>query len=274
MSLSVLGAYVQAHGGMVASEGGFETPSTADFYWPLLGGDNDWALTRPAIMFLLSVGLIAWFYMAGRKLSVVPTKRQWVVEQVYDFFRNTIARDVIGTQQFRRFLPLIGAVFSIVLLNNLFGIIPFVQFPSTSRVAFPIVLTLGVYVVYHVVALQTKGGVVAYLKSIVPSGIPGWLVPMMWVLEFLKYFAIQPLTLALRLFGNMLAGHLLLLLFILGGEYLLLHGGNVFMAGSGVLSLLFAIVMSFFELLVQFLQAFIFAMLTALYIADALAEEH
>jgi F-type H+-transporting ATPase subunit a len=97
-----------------------------------------------------------------------------------------------------------------------------------------------------------------YLKSLVPPGLPMWLRPIMFVLEFLTYFLIRPLTLALRLFGNMLAGHLMLLVFILGGEYLLLHGSNLFVQFSGVLGLGFGIVMTFFELLVQFLQAFIF----------------
>ena len=143
-----------------------------------------------------------------------------------------------------------------------------------SRLAFPLVLTLIVYVTYHTVAIKRKHGVVGYLKSLVPPGLPGWLVPVMFVLEFMTYFLIRPLTLALRLFGNMLAGHLMLLVFIVGGEYLLLHGDNLFLKFSGVLGFGFAVVMTFFELLVEFLQAFIFTMLTALYIADAVSEHH
>jgi F-type H+-transporting ATPase subunit a len=95
----------------------------------------------------------------------------------------------------------------------------------------------------------------------------------MFVLELLTYFVTRPVTLALRLFGNMFAGHLLLLVFTLGGEYLLLHG-SVPLKGAGILAFLFTIVMTFFELLVEFLQAFIFTMLAALYIAGAVADEH
>jgi F-type H+-transporting ATPase subunit a len=94
------------------------------------------------------------------------------------------------------------------------------------------------------------------------------------VLEFLTYFAIRPMTLALRLFGNMLAGHLMLLVFIVGGEYLLLHGDNLVLKGSGVLSFGFAVFMTFFEILIEFLQAFIFTLLAALYIGDAVSEHH
>jgi F-type H+-transporting ATPase subunit a len=267
----------------VAADGGsgtsFVSPGTKDFFWPLIGGDSNYAFTRPSLVMLISVGVLGWFFIAStRRLSVVPSKRQFLVEQVYGFVRNTIGRDVIGAKDFRRFLPLLFTLFTLVLLNNLAGIIPFVQFPTTSRIAFPIVLTLVVYVVYHAVAVKAKGGWVPYIKSMVPPGLPGWVIPLMFVLELATYFVIRPVTLALRLFGNMFAGHLLLLVFIVGGEYLVIdqgiHGGNLFLGFSGILSWAFSIVMTFFELLVEFLQAFVFTILAALYLADAVSEEH
>lgn len=275
MSLTALAAHTLPMLAAEGGDGGFQTPSTNDFWWPLIGGDSNWTLTRPSAVALLSVVVIAWFFLSvmGR-LSIVPSKRQWIVEGAYDFVRNTIGRDIIGAKDFRQFLPLLLTCFSFILLNNVAGIIPFVQFPTTSRVAFPIVFALIVYVTYNVVAIRRKHGVIGYLKSLVPPGLPGWLRPIMFVLECLTYFIIRPVTLALRLFGNMLAGHLMLLVFILGGEYLLLHGGNIFMQGSGVLSFAFAVLMSFFELLVEFLQAFIFTLLTALYLSDAVSEHH
>ncbi|MGB3828196.1 MAG: F0F1 ATP synthase subunit A [Ornithinimicrobium sp.] len=272
MSLNALSATMT---GFAAAEDEFVTPGVEDFWWPLIGGDSHWTFTRPSLVALLSVVLIAGFFLlVTRKLSIVPSKRQFVAEGIYNFARNTIGRDVIGSKEFRPFVPLLLTLFTLILVNNVAGIIPFVQFPTTSRIAFPIVLTLIVYVVYHAVALKRKHGVVGYLKSLVPPGLPIWLIPLMFFLEFLTYFVIRPLTLALRLFGNMLAGHLMLLLFILGGEFLLLHGSNIFLNASGVFSLLFAIVMTFFELLIQFLQAFIFTILAALYISDAVSEEH
>ncbi len=275
MSLNVLSAQLV---NLVAEGGGgesFEAPGTKDFWWPLIGGDSALAFTRPSLVLLITVGLLAWFYtsVAGR-LSVVPSKRQWVAEQGYDFVRNTIARDIIGAEHFRKYLPLLFTLFTMILFNNVAGIIPFVQYPTFSRVGFPIVLTIIVYVVYHVAAIRQRHGILNYLKSLVPSGLPGWLVPIMFFLEFLTYFIIRPLTLALRLFGNMLAGHLMLLVFILGGEYLLLHGGNIALRGAGVLSFGFSIGMTFFELLIEFLQAFIFTLLAALYISEAYSEGH
>ena len=124
---------------------------------------------------------------------------------------------------------------------------------------FPLVLTVIVYLTYHYVGIKQKHGILKYLAALIPAGLPGWLKPIMFVLEFLTYFVIRPLTLALRLMGNMLAGHLMLLVFILGGEYLLLHGDNVGLKGAGVLSMGFAVGMTFFELLIEFLQAFYIA---------------
>jgi F-type H+-transporting ATPase subunit a len=140
----------------------------------LIGSDtSNWAFTRPSFVVMASVVIIAIYYMSVvNKLSIVPTKRQWIAEQSYDFVRNTIARDVIGSKDFLQFLPLLLTLFTLILFNNIMGIVPFVQFPSMSRIAFPIVLTLIVYIVYHTVAIRRKHGVIGYLKSLVPPGCP------------------------------------------------------------------------------------------------------
>ena len=276
MSLSVVPAHwLQVGIAAAEGDGGFEAPGTEDFYWPVIGGDSNWAITRPMVVMAISVVILAWFFVTvAGKLTLVPSKRQWVAEQAYGFVRNSIARDVIGAKDFRPYIPLLMTLFTLILFNNVMGVLPFVQFPTMSRIAFPIVLTLIVYIVYHTVAIRRKHGVIGYLKSLVPPGLPLWLRPIMFFLEVLTYFIIRPLTLALRLFGNMLAGHLMLLVFILGGEYLLIHGSSIFIQLSGILGLAFGVVMTFFELLVQFLQAFIFTLLTALYISDAVSEHH
>ena len=106
-----------------------------------------------------------------------------------------------------------------------------------------------------------------------PHGLPVFVVPFVWVLEFVTYFFTRPVTLALRLFGNMFAGHILLLLFILGGEYLLVHSDGLLKL-TGVVSLAMGFVMTIFEILVQFLQAYVFILLTAVYIQASIADEH
>lgn len=144
----------------VAASGGgggsFETPTTAEFWQPLItfGGNENFAITRSSIVVLATAAVIGWFFVTtSGRLSLVPSRRQYYAEQAYDFVRNTIGRDVIGAKDFKPFVPLLLTLFSLILLNNVAGIIPFVQFPSSSRIAFPLVLTLIVYVVYNVTAL-------------------------------------------------------------------------------------------------------------------------
>lgn len=272
MSLNAI-ALPAASGG----EGGFETPGTADFWQPLIqfGSNENFAITRPLIVVALTVVVLGWFFVTtSSRLTLVPSKRQFVAEQAYNFVRNTIGRDVIGAKDFKPFLPLLLTIFSLILLNNVAGIIPVVQFPSMSRIAFPIVLTLVVYVVYNVVAIKRKHGIIGYFKAMVPPGIPPGINVLVFIIELATYLVIRPITLALRLFGNMLAGHLLLLVFYLGAEYLLFEADGIGMKAAGVVSFAGGIAMTFFELLVEVLQAFIFTMLAAVYLADAVSEHH
>ena len=255
-----------------AEEEGFVAPGIGDFWQPLVG-DGALAITRPMVLLVLSTVLISIvMVMATRRLTVVPSKGQAVVEAGYSFVRNGIARDIIGSKQFKPFLPLLFAMFLLILVNNLFGIIPLVQYPTMARVAFPAAMALVVYFLYLYLGVKRMGAA-GYIKHMVPPGLPLPLALFVGFLELISYFFTRPVTLALRLWGNMFAGHLLLLLFALGGEYMLLHGGfplNVLSIGPFAMSF----VMTVFEILVEFLQAYIFTLLAALYIAGSLADEH
>jgi F-type H+-transporting ATPase subunit a len=142
-----------------------------------------------------------------------------------------------------------------------------------SRIAFPLVLALVVYGTYHFLGIK-KRGLGGHIGSMVPPGLPGWIKPLVFLLELITYFVTRPVTLALRLFGNMFAGHILLVLFITGGEYMLLHSGSLGLQLFSIPTFAMGIVMTLFELLVEFLQAYIFTLLAALYIAGSLADEH
>jgi F-type H+-transporting ATPase subunit a len=266
LSLNVLVSLATADGG------GFQTPKAAEFYQPLLF-DGPFAITRPAVILLISVGMLAWFLIATTKqAAIVPGKGQWVTEGLYGFIRNGVARDIIGSKDFLRFVPLLFSMFMLILVNNLFGVIPPFQFPTMSRIGIPIALTLVVYVTYHYIGIK-RVGLGAYFKNLVPPGLPGWIVPLIFVLEVITFFITRPLTLALRLFGNMFAGHLLLLLFITGGEYMVINGGFGIKI-AGVASFGMAFVLTAFEMLIEFLQAYIFTLLAAMYIAGSLSDEH
>ena len=266
MSLNVLRSLAAAGGG------GYQTPTTAEFYQPLWN-EGPLAITRASIVIVLSVGLIAWWLIATTKrAAIVPSKGQWVTEGIYGFIRNGVARDIIGTKDFLRFVPLLFSMFVLILVNNLFGVIPPVQFPTMSRIGFPIALTVVVYVVYHYIGIK-RVGLVAYFKNLVPAGLPGWIFLPILFLEIITFFITRPLTLALRLFGNMFAGHLLLLVFITGGEYLVIHGSfGLKIAGLGAYGMAF--ILTIFEILIEFLQAWVFTLLAATYIAGSLADEH
>jgi F-type H+-transporting ATPase subunit a len=259
---------------VLAAEGeGFVPPTPADFWQPLIA-DGAFAITRSMFLIVISVLLIAGLMtLVMRGMSVVPGKAQFAGEGVYNFVRNSIAIDVLGRREFRPFLPLLLTQFLLILVNNWFGVLPFIQFPTFSRIGFAIAVTLVTYVVYHYIGIRRKG-VGGYFKGLMPPGIPGWIAPFVYLLELLTFFITRPLTLGMRLFANMFAGHMLLLVFILGGEYMLLHGANLFVNISSIGAFVMGIVMTFFELLVQFLQAYVFVLLTALYIAGSVAEEH
>jgi F-type H+-transporting ATPase subunit a len=249
----------------------YEAPGVGDFWQPLIG-DGPFAITRPALLMVVSAGLILWFLLATtRKKALVPSKGQMATEAVYGLVRNGIARDLIGSKEFLRFVPLLFSLFMVILVNNIFGVVPPFSFPSMSRIGLPIALTLIVWITFHAVGMR-KHGFVGYWKSLVPSGLPGWIVPVIFFLELITDLFTRPVTLALRLFGNMFAGHLLLVLFITGGYYLLTSGGLLSVAGG--VTWIFAFVMFLFELLVEFLQAYVFTLLAALYIAGAVADSH
>ena len=250
----------------------FEPPSAPDFWQPLVG-DGDFAITRTMVVMVLSVIVLALVMMAvTRRLAVVPGRGQYRLEGVYGLVRNSIGRDIIGQDHFRPYIPLLFTLFTLILLNNLLGIVPLVQFPTMSRVGFPLALALGVYVVYLVAGVKRRG-LGGFFRSLVPGGLPWWVVPIVFVLELVTFLITRPVTLTLRLFGNMFAGHILLLLFALGGEFLLLHGEGLLKVVSIPAFLMFFL-FSAFEILIAFLQAYVFILLAAVYLAEVYADAH
>jgi F-type H+-transporting ATPase subunit a len=256
----------------VESGPGFVPPSTADFNLPPVFGSSAY-LTKPVFLVFLSVILISIFFIAAsRKAAVVPGKLQFSGEMVYNFVRNNIGEEIIG-HEFMRFVPFLFTLFSFVLVNNVFGIVPLLQFPAMSHVAFPYVLALFSFFIFHYVGIK-KQGIGKYLKGIAfMPGVPKAVYILLTPIEIATFFLVRPLTLSLRLFANMFAGHLLLLVFITGGDYML-HDSHLFMKILSPFSFAMGIGMSFFELMVQCLQAYIITLLTALFIAGALADEH
>jgi F-type H+-transporting ATPase subunit a len=260
-----------------APQPGFEAPGPRDFDLRDVFFGHQLLLTKASILLVLgAVVAFVFLYSTSRKGALVPSKGQYLGESAYDFVRSGIARDSIGDHDFMKFVPLLVSTFFFVLINNCFGIIPFLQFPPFSRASFAYGLAAIIWIIYNGIGIG-RHGFLGYLKlQCVPSGVPGWILPLLIPLEFLSNILIRPVTLSLRLFANMFAGHLLLLLFATGGEYLLLDAGGVLpvLKAAGILSFIMGILVGFLEVIVIVLQAYVFTLLTAQYIAGALAAEH
>jgi F-type H+-transporting ATPase subunit a len=253
---------------------GFVPPGPGNFDLPGFFDVSGSPVTKPMFQLVLAAVIVfAFFYLASRRAALVPGRLQFVGESAYGMVRNSIGRDVIGSHDFMRFVPYLFTLFFFILVNNLFSSIPGVQFPTFSRASMAYALAGLSWVVYNAVGVR-KHGFLGYLKlQCVPSGVTPFMYPLLVPLEFFSNIVVRPATLALRLFANMFAGHLLVILFATGGLYLL-EEGSLLVKPVGLLAWVLFILISFLELLVQFLQAYVFTLLNAMYISGSLADEH
>jgi F-type H+-transporting ATPase subunit a len=250
---------------------GFQSPGVEDFQLPPVFG----TVTKPVLeLVLATIIVVAFFLVAARKPALIPGKAQFLGESFHGIVRNSIARDMIGGKDFLAYVPFLTGLFAFVLVNNLFGIVPIVQFPTFSHPGVPYALAGLVYVVFTFAGVR-KHGFGGYVRiSTWPPDVPWWVRIILTPIELLSNLILRPITLSLRLFGNMFAGHLLLLVFTLGGEYMLLTADDVALKVFSPFAFLMAIVFTFFEAFVQVIQAYIFVMLTASYIGTVLADDH
>ena len=255
---------------------GFKAPGVEDFNLPpIFEGIPvlEW-VDKVSIQFIVAALFVwAFFALATKDPKVVPGRLQFLAEKFQGIVRDQIARDNIGPD-FRKYVPYLVALFSFILVNNVFGILPFVQFPSFSHPGMAYALAAITWLIYNYVGIK-KQGFGGYVQLMTwPPGVPAWVRVILTPIEFLSNFILRPVTLSLRLFGNMLAGHLLLLVFIFGGEYMLTIADDLVLNVLSPFAFLFAIVMTFFEAFIQVVQAYIFTVLTASYIGASLADEH
>jgi F-type H+-transporting ATPase subunit a len=263
-------------GSVLAAGPGFEAPGLEAFYpkplfsFAVLGVDFE--ITRiTLILWVATLAMIGFLVWTVRKPSIVPSKAQFLGESGYSLVRDGIARDVVGPRGIP-FAPFLASLFFFILANNLMSIVPLAQISPMSKFAFPLVLALICYVLYIYIGIREQG-VGKYFKDILfLPGVPKFMYVLVTPIEILQNFIVRPFTLAVRLFANMFAGHMLLLVFSLGATYLFTVGGLSYVFGS--ISFLMAIVMSFFELLVIFLQAYVFTVLMGTYLNGSIEAEH
>jgi F-type H+-transporting ATPase subunit a len=226
--------------------------------------------TKPMLLVLLCTALvIAFFWSAFANPKLVPRGAQNVAELGILFVRDQILRPMMGKAG-DSYLPFLVSLFFFIWFMNLMEIIPVAQFPAMAVIAFPVSLMILVYCTYTYVSIR-KLGLGGYFKSMVPSGVPTPILFLLAPVEVLQYIIVRPFTLAIRLFGNMFAGHVLVAVFTIATWYLFSAGiGLLFSAASFVM----VVVLTGFELLIQALQAYIFTILTAQYIGGALEPGH
>ncbi|MFC0582585.1 F0F1 ATP synthase subunit A [Micrococcoides hystricis] len=257
-----------------APEGGYTPPTISDMHLPEIApwmAEYGTGFGKQMLMIILSVILISWFFSAAIKNpKLVPGKFQYLAESGYSFIRNSVAKEVIGEREFMKWVPLLFAVFFFVLLNNIFGAIPFLQMPSFSHAGAAYAIAGIMYFIWIGVGLQRHG--IRYFKlAVVPSGVPGWILPLLVPIEIISNFMVRPLTHSLRLMATMLAGHMIVALAGTGAEHLIMFQENLALKGVGVLIIIASVAMYFLELLIMVLQAFVFTLLTAIYIQGAIA---
>jgi F-type H+-transporting ATPase subunit a len=237
--------------------------------WPTLFGSGAFAVNKVVILMWLSAAIaFSLMYVGGRKQALVPTGTQNVAESLVDFVSDGIVMETIGPDGLR-FLPILMTLFTFIFVCNIWEVIPFAQMPVNARMALPFFMAILVWVLYHVVGIASQGPL-KYLKSAtIPPGVPKAVLPLVFFIELMGILITRPLSLAVRLFANMLAGHLLLVTFAVLCQAL-------FAATIVGFALPFALLvfLTAFEILVAGLQAYIFTILAAVYIGSAMHPEH
>jgi F-type H+-transporting ATPase subunit a len=245
-------------------------PGTTTYVFTPFFQIGSFAFTKPMLVTLVcTVLVVAFFWAAFARPKLVPRGAQNLGEIGITFVQDQILRPMIGKRG-DSFLPFLVALFFFIWVMNLMEIIPVAQYPPMSQIAFPASLMLMVYGMYNYLGIKHQG-LAGYFRNMVPRGVPWPILIILAPVEILQYILVRPFTLAIRLFANLFAGHILLLIFTLATWYLLsLSIGLLFSVTSFILTL----VITAFELLIQALQAFIFTILTAQYIGGSLEAGH
>ncbi|HEX2701024.1 MAG TPA: F0F1 ATP synthase subunit A [Acidimicrobiales bacterium] len=237
--------------------------------WPDLFGSGAFAVNKVVVLALVSALLVfVMFFVAGRKGSLVPTGVQNFAETIVEFVQEGIILQTMGPEGLH-FTSFLLTLFSFIFVCNIWGIIPVLYFPVNARMALPAFMAVVVWLIFNFVGIKHQG-LGGYFKSMLfPPGVPKALYILVTPIELVSTLIVRPLSLAVRLFANMLAGHLLLASFAVIATALF----KATVVGAALPGGLL-IALTGFEVLVAVLQAFIFTILAAVYIGGAMHPEH
>jgi len=261
---------------VLASEGDtWSPPSLAEFFPPaILFEGTPFEMNRINLIGLFMTGLLSLFFvLAFRNPRLVPRGIQNVGEVAVDFVRTFIVDEILGVQG-RKYTAYLTTLFFMILAFNITGIIPALNMPVTAKIGYPVFLAITSYVVFNWAGIKAQG-LGGYLKSnLFIPGVPKVMYLLLTPIEALSTFVLRPVTLSLRLMVNMLAGHLMLVLFYSAAWYFVFFPNSVLqpLLGIGVYGA--GLAFTLFEMLIVVIQAYIFTLLTAVYISGATAEHH
>ncbi|WP_326636523.1 F0F1 ATP synthase subunit A [Streptosporangium sp. NBC_01755] len=251
----------------------FKAPGLELFDFPPIIAGVTW-FTKPVLLALLSsLVVVAFCWSAFANPKLVPRGIQNIGEMGYMFVRDQVARPFLGKDA-DRWMGLLLSLFFLVWVWNLMGVVPFLQFPIASHIAFPIVLAISVYALKIYLGMKHQGAVGYFKNMMFPPGLPKPIYVLLAPIEFLSTMIVAPFTHAVRLFANMFAGHIILAFFSAVGFWFLFEKLTPLGAPVGVVGVIMTIAMTGFEMFIQFLQAFLFALLAAMYIGNSLHAEH
>lgn len=248
---------------------GLEFPPVSHIVeWPAIWGEGAFAVNKVVLLFIAGLILVSAIFLAAGKKQLVPRGVQNVGEMAVEFIEDNIVMQTMGKDGLP-FTPFLLTIFSFILGLNLIGLLPVVQMPANARMALPLFLAVVVWLTFNTVGV-IKQGPLKYLKSVaIPPGVPAFILPLVMIIELVSTFIIRPLSQSVRLFANLLAGHLILVSFAVLSAALFEATKIGFVLPWAMLILLTG-----FELLVAFLQAYIFTILSAVYIGGALHPHH
>ncbi|HEY3436665.1 MAG TPA: F0F1 ATP synthase subunit A [Actinotalea sp.] len=256
------------------ADGGFEPPSIGEFFpQALFFGGTPFEVNRIVLVRIVTAAILCTlFVLAARSAKLVPGRSQNIAEIALDFVRVNIAQETLGLNA-RRFVPMLTTLFFAILAFNITGVVPLLNIASTSLIGMPLMLALWVYLMYLAVGVR-RFGLGGYLRnSLFPPGLPPVLYLLITPIEALQVFIFRPATLALRLTANMIAGHLILVLCFSATNFFLFEANGAFKAFTAV-SFAAGIAFTLFEVMVAGLQAYVFTLLSAVYLNMAVEEEH
>jgi F-type H+-transporting ATPase subunit a len=265
---------VLASSSWIPGEEPFDTPPVGElFNFPplveLAGGLLD--INRVVlIIWTATLAVMLLFWLAFGNARIVPNRLQAGAEAIVSFVRDSVAIDIMGPEG-RRYVPLLTTFFMFIWFNNLFGVIPFVNFPSTSRIAIPLFMAIITWITFLVIGIVRQGPIGYFKDVLFPPGVPLAMKPLIALIEFVSNILVRPVTLTVRLFANMVAGHILLTIVFLAIHAFLYFGRGL---PIGLLVLAVSPLAVAFELFIEFLQAYIFIILTSVYISGALHPAH